>query len=58
MSISSEIAKEMLKLFPDKCRVIKVKMLYEKEVRKYLMETEKAHKRAAKSKLHFGYQNR
>ncbi len=51
---SQKIAKGLAELFPNEVKIIPVKMLYEKEVRKYLMETEKAHKNAANSKLTFG----
>ena len=52
MSLSAELARGMEEVLgPGK--VIKVKMLYEKEVRKYIMKIEKAHKKAAKSKLRF-----
>lgn len=44
----------MRKLFPN-APIVKIKMLYEKEVLKYVMESENAHKKAAKSKLRFGY---
>ena len=50
---SPAIAKEMLRVYGDKCKVIKVEMLYEEEVRKYVMGIEDAHKKAAHSTLHF-----
>ena len=53
MSISSDIAKEMLRVFGDKCKVVKVEMLYQEEVNKYIMEIEEAHKKAAHSTLVF-----
>ena len=53
MSISVDIAKEMQKLFPNECRITRVKLLHEDEVTKYLMKIEEGHKRATKSKLHF-----
>ena len=56
MSISGEIARELVRLFPSECKVIEIEMLHTKAVRKYVMGIEKAHKRAAKSKLQFGYQ--
>ena len=47
------IAKEMKRVYGDKCKVIKIEMLYEKEVRKYVMGIEEAHKKAKNSTLHF-----
>ena len=54
MSISSEIAKEMQVLFPDDCKIVKIKLLHTRAVRKYVMGIEKAHRKAAHSKLSFG----
>ena len=34
-------------------RIVKIDMLYEKEVREYMMKIEEAHKRAANSTLTF-----
>lgn len=53
MGASRDIGKAMLKLYPDKCRIITIPMLYEKEVIEYVMEIEEAHKKAARSKLTF-----
>ena len=53
MGTSQDLVKEMQRLYPNDCKIIKVKMLYEKEVRKYLMQTEKAYRKASKSKLRF-----
>ena len=47
------IAEEMKRIYGDKCKVIKIEMLYEEEVRKYVMGIEKANKRAKNSTLHF-----
>lgn len=35
-------------------KVFTVQMRHEDEIKKYLKKTEEAHKKAAKSKLHFG----
>ena len=48
----SELADAMKKLFPD-APIIKIKMLHSKAVRKYVMQIEEGHNRAAKSKLKF-----
>ncbi len=53
MSISSDIAKAVKRLYPDQCKVIKIKMLYTKEVYIYVMRIEEGNKKAAKSKLRF-----
>jgi len=50
---SPAIAKEMLRVYGDKCKIIKVDMLYEKEVQKYVMGIEEAHKKAKNSTLVF-----
>ena len=54
MSTSSEIAKEMQRLFPNDCKIVEIKMLHTKAVRKYVMGIEKAHRKATHSKLSFG----
>lgn len=53
MNISQDMAREMQKLFPSKCKIIKINMLYEDEVLKYIMGIEEAHNKASKSTLHF-----
>ncbi len=50
---SPEIAKELERKYGEKTEVVKVRMHHEKIVRKYIIGIEKAHKRAAKSKLVF-----
>ncbi|KKK61059.1 hypothetical protein LCGC14_3018120 [marine sediment metagenome] len=50
--VQKRLVEGMRKLYPD-APIIRVKMLYEKEVRDYVMKTEEAHKRAAKSTLRF-----
>ena len=52
-SLSEQIAQEFQRLFPGETKIIKVKMLHEADVRKFIMGIEKAHKRASKSKLIF-----
>ena len=54
MSTSAKIAKEMQRLFPDDCKIVEIKLLHTRAVRKYVMGIEKAHKKAACSKLSFG----
>lgn len=49
----NELAKAMKQLFPHSYKIVKIDILYEKEVRDYVMGIEKAHKRAAHSKLKF-----
>lgn len=53
MSKSYEIAKEMEKLFPGQCKIVKIKMKHVKEVRAYIRKIEEAHKKAANSNLVF-----
>ena len=50
---SPAIALEMKRIYGDKCKTFKIEMLYEDEVRKYVMNIEEAHKKAAHSTLHF-----
>ena len=51
---SPALAKEMERIYGSDTKVFKVQMQHEGEIKKYLMKTEEAHKRAAKSKLRFG----
>jgi hypothetical protein len=50
---SPALAKEMERIFGHKTE-IKIQMKHEAEIKKYLVQTEDAYKKAAKSKLHFG----
>ena len=50
---SPAIAKEMKKIYGSSAKVIKIDMCHEDEVRKYVTKIEKAHKKAAESKLTF-----
>jgi hypothetical protein len=50
---SPALAKEMERIFGQKNEV-KIQMKHEGEIKKFLAQTEEAHKKAAKSKLHFG----
>ena len=47
------IAEEMKRVYGDKCKVIKIEMLYEEEVQKYVMGIEKANRKAKNSTLVF-----
>ncbi|KKN71851.1 hypothetical protein LCGC14_0417050 [marine sediment metagenome] len=53
MGASQDIAKALLKLYPDKCKIVEIKLLHTKVTRKFIMGIEEAHHRAAKSKLRF-----
>jgi len=53
MTISQEMARKIRKLYPNDCKIVKIKMLYGREVGKYIREIEEAHNKTAKSKLHF-----
>ena len=53
MNISSDMARELQKLFLHRCEIVSIELLYEREVRKYVMKIEEAHKKASKSKLVF-----
>lgn len=50
---SPTIAKEVERVYGGSTKVVKVKMQHEQDVKKYVMEIEEAHKKAAKSKLAF-----
>jgi hypothetical protein len=50
-SISEMIAKELQKIYGDKCKVIHIPMFYEEEVNKFIQEIEDAHRKAEYSKL-------
>lgn len=56
-NISSLIGEEMKKIFGEDAKTVKIKMLYEKEVRKYVLEIENAHKKASQSNtdIKYGY---
>jgi len=48
-----DLAKEFKRIFGDKGKEIRIKLLYQKEVNRYVGEIEEAHKKAAKSRLTF-----
>ena len=50
---SPAIAKEMKKIYGSKAKVIRIDMCHEDEVRKYVTQIEKAHRKAAGSTLDF-----
>jgi hypothetical protein len=50
---SPSLAKEMERIYGKKSE-IKIQMRHENEVKKFLIQTDQAYKKAAKSKLHFG----
>lgn len=50
---SPALTREMEKIYGQKAE-IPIKMCHENEIKKFLAQTEDAHKKAAKSKLHFG----
>jgi len=50
---SPAIAKEMARIYGDSTKVVKIEMRHEQEVKNYVMKIEKAHKKAAGSKLNF-----
>lgn len=52
---NEKFAKKLKKLFGDEVKEVKIDLLYQEEVNKYIMEIEEAHKKAAHSKLMFGY---
>jgi hypothetical protein len=51
---SPALAREMELIYGKESHVIQIQMKHEDEVKRYLAKTEKAYKKAAKSKLHFG----
>ncbi len=53
IDLQKRLVEGMRQLFPD-TPILRVKILYEDEVRRYLKKTEIAYKKAAKSKLRFG----
>ena len=53
MEHSTEIAEEMLKLYPDEAQVIEIEMKYDDEVKEYLQRIERAHRDAENSTLCF-----
>ncbi|MBF8303955.1 MAG: hypothetical protein HW399_330 [Dehalococcoidia bacterium] len=50
---SPQIAKEMKHKYGNRAKKVRIEMLYEEEVKNYVMKIEEAHKKAAESKLHF-----
>jgi len=56
--MKNKMAEEMLKLFPDKCKIVRIKLLHTEAVRKYVMRIEEGHNKAAYSKLKFKYQTK
>jgi hypothetical protein len=50
---SPGIARELQRKYGEKTEVVKIQMLHEGAVRKYIMGIEDAHKKAAKSKIVF-----
>jgi len=53
MGLGQDIAKEMLRLYPNKCKIVRIKMLHGDAVRAYVAKIEEAHKKAGESRLHF-----
>ena len=47
MSISTKIAKEIKKVFENRCKSIKVEIKHEKEVGEFVRKIEQAHKDAS-----------
>jgi hypothetical protein len=54
MKTSQDIAKEVLKRFPNECKVVTIKLLHTRVVNNFVRGIENAHKKAAHSKLRFG----
>lgn len=50
---SPKIAKAMEQVYGKNTKVMKIEMQHEDEIKKYVMEIEEAHKKAACSKLAF-----
>lgn len=50
---SPAIAKEMKRVYGSRAEEVKIEMRHEKEVKKYVMKIEEAHRRAADSELTF-----
>jgi hypothetical protein len=50
---SPAIAKAMERVYGNSTKVVKIEMQHAEEVKKYVMEIEEAHKKAANSKLAF-----
>jgi hypothetical protein len=53
VKINQEVLRELQRLFPDSIKTIRVKILYTKEVNRFIKRVERAHKLTAKSKLVF-----
>lgn len=51
---SPKLAQGMEQIYGQNTKVFRVQMQHEKELKKYLKETEEAYKKAAKSKIRFG----
>jgi len=51
---NTALAQKMASRFSAERETVKVRMRYSGEVRKFISKIEKAHKKAAKSKLSFG----
>ena len=50
---SPAIAKEMMRVYGNQTKVIKVEMLHKDAIKNYVMKIEEAHQKAAHSKLKF-----
>ena len=50
---SPKIAKEMETIFGSSSKDAKIKLYHEKEIKKFVLQIEKGHQKAAKSKLQF-----
>lgn len=50
---SPQIIKELKQKYGNRAKEVKIEMLYEEEVKNYVMKIEEAHKKAAESKLRF-----
>jgi hypothetical protein len=54
VKINQKVIRELQRLFPvDSIKTIRVKMLYTKEINRFIKRVERAHKLTAKSKLVF-----
>jgi len=51
--VSSVIARQMERLYGDSAKVVKIEMLHEEEINKYITKVEQAHTEATKSALVF-----
>ena len=50
---SPAIAKEMKQIYGSRAEVVEIEIRHKKEIKKYVMEIEEAHKKAANSTLNF-----